>query len=57
MLTYNWVRGLDHPTPNFNTEHKCRDFESILSWSKDHKQELDHAKIADDGKIVLDHLP
>jgi hypothetical protein len=57
MLTYNWVRGLDHPTPNFNTEHKCRDFESILSWSKDHKQELDHAKIADEGKIVLDHLP
>jgi hypothetical protein len=40
ILTYNWVRGIDHPTPNFNTEHKYRDFEAILSWAEDHKKEL-----------------
>lgn len=33
MITYNWVKHLSHPTPNFNTVKKCRDFEAIKRWA------------------------
>ncbi|KAL8756448.1 MAG: hypothetical protein Q9199_002930 [Rusavskia elegans] len=34
VITYNWVAVRDAPWPNFNTVHKCRNFDGIVEWSK-----------------------
>jgi hypothetical protein len=35
LITYNWVEGRNHPHPNFNTLHKCRDFAAVQEWTKE----------------------
>ncbi|KDR76723.1 hypothetical protein GALMADRAFT_33089, partial [Galerina marginata CBS 339.88] len=35
MITFEWVRGMDIPYPDFNTRHQCRNFEKILAWVHD----------------------
>ncbi|PLB44957.1 hypothetical protein P170DRAFT_450016 [Aspergillus steynii IBT 23096] len=37
VITHNWVQGYEFPYPNFNTKHKCRRFEKIVEWEKDHQ--------------------
>ncbi|KAL9612841.1 MAG: hypothetical protein Q9167_002572 [Letrouitia subvulpina] len=37
VLTYNWVSIRTAPWPNFNTQHKCRDFEAVLGWGLKHQ--------------------
>ncbi|KFZ02434.1 hypothetical protein V500_00208 [Pseudogymnoascus sp. VKM F-4518 (FW-2643)] len=37
VITYDWVNGRDIPYPNFNTLHKCRNFDNILQWGKAHQ--------------------
>ncbi|KAG2038079.1 hypothetical protein BDR03DRAFT_1091496 [Suillus americanus] len=36
MLTYDWAKGTEGPLPNFNTPHRCRNFEKILDWVDEH---------------------
>ncbi|KAK3171335.1 hypothetical protein OEA41_003419 [Lepraria neglecta] len=36
-MTYNWVTVRDAPWPNFNTWHKCMDFDKVLKWGLDHQ--------------------
>ncbi|ORY17949.1 hypothetical protein BCR34DRAFT_473967 [Clohesyomyces aquaticus] len=33
------VEGEDHPTPftDFNTKHKCRDYEAVQKWAEEHQ--------------------
>ena len=33
VLTYYWDEKVSTPRANFNTQHKCRDFEAVLGWS------------------------
>lgn len=33
VLTYYWNEKVSTPRANFNTQHKCRDFEAVLEWS------------------------
>ena len=58
-LTFSWVKGISHPVPNFNALHKCRNFEDIRAWSREHAVQTDHdlnrSKPAD--AIELDDLP
>ncbi|KAF9560661.1 hypothetical protein CPC08DRAFT_707948 [Agrocybe pediades] len=35
MITYEWVKGVSVPYPDFNTQHQCRNFEKILKWGMD----------------------
>jgi hypothetical protein len=37
-ITANWVLTHHHPHPDFNTVHKCRNFDKLLEWAeeKDH---------------------
>ena len=35
IITYEWVKGHKYPYPNFNTVHKCRNFDDILQWSRE----------------------
>lgn len=37
VITYNWVDGKPKPVPDFNINHKCRDFEKLLQWQNEHK--------------------
>ena len=30
-----WVKRYDHPYPDFNTEHKCRDFDAVWRWAQE----------------------
>ncbi|PPQ72879.1 hypothetical protein CVT26_003500 [Gymnopilus dilepis] len=32
MITFEWVRGFSMPYPDFNTKHRCRDFEKLVAW-------------------------
>lgn len=33
VVTYNWVEGKPNPIPNFNTVHKCRNFDAVKDWA------------------------
>ena len=33
VMTYNWVKGHRFPHPNFNVQHKCRDFDAVFNWA------------------------
>ncbi|KAL8743794.1 MAG: hypothetical protein Q9190_003889 [Brigantiaea leucoxantha] len=37
VLTYNWVSIRTAPWPNFNVEHKCRNFDAVLDWALKHQ--------------------
>lgn len=37
LIPAQWVHGRDHPYPNFNTKHVCRNFDDILQWSIEHQ--------------------
>jgi Mycotoxin biosynthesis protein UstYa len=37
LITFRWVEGLDIPYPDFNTEHKCTNYDAIRDWSTTHE--------------------
>jgi hypothetical protein len=37
MLTFHQPENYDHPTPDFNTMHRCRNFERIGDWAEKHQ--------------------
>lgn len=59
VVTYNWVKHHSYPVPNFNTLHKCRNFDAISEWSTANQARMPHG-----GKVTrlpdavdLDELP
>lgn len=48
LVTYNWVKGLDVPYPNFNTYHTCKNWDTFLALN----QKLDVSARWEDGKVV-----
>jgi len=37
IISYDWVSGWEVPFPDFNTYHKCRNFDAILDWTTNHR--------------------
>ena len=37
LFRYDWVSGWEVPFPDFNTYHKCRNFDAILDWVTTHR--------------------
>ncbi|MCJ1465022.1 hypothetical protein MMC07_003637 [Pseudocyphellaria aurata] len=37
VITYNWHENNSGPVANFNTPHKCRNFDRVLDWSYEHQ--------------------
>ncbi|KAF2206317.1 hypothetical protein CERZMDRAFT_28061, partial [Cercospora zeae-maydis SCOH1-5] len=37
-VTSNWVLTHHSPHPDFNTMHKCRNFDKLLEWAEEHDQ-------------------
>ena len=31
-ILHYWVEGLEEPFPNFDDNHQCHDFDTVLSW-------------------------
>lgn len=58
-LTFNWVKGFSHPVPNFNVLHKCRSYDAINDWAREHEIKSDwdanYTKPAD--AVELDGIP
>jgi len=36
LITYHWVKGFEKPHPDFNTWHRCRNFDKLLKWNYDY---------------------
>ncbi|KAG1813502.1 uncharacterized protein BJ212DRAFT_1365326, partial [Suillus subaureus] len=52
MLTYDWVKGLDRPLPDFNTPHRCRNFEKILNWVDEHHHKSKVVRLEDNVDLT-----
>jgi hypothetical protein len=62
IITHNWVKHFPRPYPNFNTWHKCRNFDSVMEWVKDSQLPQRPPNGADEwpkvpGSVVLDTPP
>ncbi len=33
LITYSWVKNHIQPHPNFNVQHRCRDFDAATEWT------------------------
>ncbi|RYP78637.1 hypothetical protein DL769_003133 [Monosporascus sp. CRB-8-3] len=45
VYTHIWTDTLEHPFPDFNIDHQCKDFSAVLDWQK--KNGLDETKFVD----------
>jgi len=46
IITYNWRKHHYRPHPNFNVQHKCRDFEAGLEWGLE--RQIDASSLEND---------
>lgn len=37
LVTWQWVDRQELPFANFNVKHECRNWDSILEWTKNHQ--------------------
>ena len=37
LMSHHWIEGYPRPYANFNTWHKCRNFEQVLDWAYKHQ--------------------
>ncbi|CAF9940387.1 MAG: hypothetical protein HETSPECPRED_002399 [Heterodermia speciosa] len=37
VITHSWVAARETPWPNFNTKHKCRNWDGVVEWSRVHQ--------------------
>ena len=35
VYTHIWTDALPHPFPNFQLNHKCKDFGAVLEWQRE----------------------
>jgi hypothetical protein len=40
LIQMFWVKHHDHPWPDFNTVHKCRNFDAVLEWVIENQVDL-----------------
>ena len=54
-----WVADIDAPFVDFNTKHKCKDFQPLMDWVNEHEvPESFGLKVSyREGDIILPHTP
>ncbi|KAI9806559.1 MAG: hypothetical protein M1833_003746 [Piccolia ochrophora] len=58
VISYDWVSIRDQPWPNFNTWHKCRDFEAVFEWGVEHQAKFSGGEIVKpEGVVGLESPP
>jgi hypothetical protein len=56
LLVLIYAVVLDHPTPDFNTKHVCRDFRAIQQWNMENG--VNYVPIQKSkGIIEFNHFP
>jgi hypothetical protein len=59
IYTHIWVDAQLRPYPNFNIDHKCRDFDAILDWQERNSipmNRLKNIRVPDDYTVhVMNH--
>jgi hypothetical protein len=56
VYTHFWMDAQEHAFPNFNMNHKCRDFDAILAWQKEHAvsvEEFAKVRAPEGGKVRI----
>ncbi|KAI4144123.1 MAG: hypothetical protein LQ340_006773 [Diploschistes diacapsis] len=43
IITYNRLKGHTAPHPNFNVQHRCRDYDAVLAYA--YENQLDVASL------------
>lgn len=54
LITYNWLKNHYYPHPNFNVEHQCRDYDSLLEMSESRR--VDRSFLRPEGIEVTDFI-
>lgn len=37
LVTFRWIEGQAGPEPDFNTQHRCSNFDTLLKWNSQNK--------------------
>jgi hypothetical protein len=56
VYTHFWMDAQEHAFPDFNMNHKCRDFDAILAWQEDHAvsvEEFAKVRAPEGGKVRI----
>jgi len=40
LIPMYWVKHHDHPWPDFNTVHQCRNFDDVLQWAIENQVDM-----------------
>jgi len=58
IIAHTWVSRRATPWPNFNTLHKCRNYDGVVKWSKKHNAPGIHEQMRRPSNIAgLDPPP
>jgi hypothetical protein len=58
LLTFNWIKGINTPSPDFENEHKCRNYDLIRTWAKGKSAESGYTSLKKPpGVFELDVVP
>ena len=57
IIPLNWVKNKTMPVPDFNTWHKCRDFDSVLDFAKRRRLPAMRIWPPAEGELILDEVP
>ena len=63
IVTFQWVRGLPEPYPNFHTPHMCNDYNELKEWTKRRQANMslfdgwDWHMDPNEGAVIMDKLP
>lgn len=59
IITFRWVEGKTGPYPDFNTKHKCQDYQSLLDWNQARRVDIDDDRVwtIPDDAVKLPYAP
>ncbi|PPQ65051.1 hypothetical protein CVT26_015747 [Gymnopilus dilepis] len=52
VISYDWISGWEVPFPDFNTYHRCRNFDAILDWAMEHRVRIPQDHMLRTGKEI-----
>ena len=51
FLSY-WIEGRVGPMADFNTMHKCKNFDAMMNWSSENAIEEELSEYPEEGEII-----
>ncbi|KAH9947858.1 hypothetical protein B0H21DRAFT_691091, partial [Amylocystis lapponica] len=53
LVTFDWVAGFPTPYPDFNTLHRCRNFDRIMDWIGEHAIDVQVVRTGDEVEMEV----